>query len=484
MLLSRTKATEWAPQSDEDIQRVQKQIGRMLRRKYPTFPPKIIEDEIAPNAFSDGYVQYLEVISDDSCEEIENHEQFMVVVCYNLGERLIRSSVRLHKREEMLPLMDESTEDRAGIRSMESVMGDEIAAIEKSSPASQALKSEQRNALLTTVAALTPKQRDAFLRVVVHGEKQKDAAVQSRISLKVFEKRLRTAIAKVAFGVAQHRSDAMCGEYQGMVQNMADPHSPSKSEHDKLLRHLFACSACRDAVYDTPFAIDVGALLATGLFTTHVAPSVGERIASSPFIEGPAELINRITPGGGHGAEAAAGASGAGAGGVGGTALVVGGGKAVVALCAGAATTACVVGAATGVIPITAAKSDKSEAKPPAIERTAPAALLEANRGQSSLTQYRTAYHQDVVQKKAAKRAAARQEAKAQQVAQQQEEQLSYTSPTTSSAPTTQSATNTSSADSSFGIAPSSGGGSTSSAPPPAQVQTNQSSADASMGFP
>ena len=148
--------------------------------------------------------------------------------------------------------------------------------------------------MLEAIRALTPKQRKAFLDVHVGGTKLEVAAKNQGVSLRVFERCLDTATAKLAWRVTLTSSEAMCDSYQDMVLSLKTPMEPSKDEHKVLRQHVIGCQACRAAVYDAPMVIDVGALLATGAFTASAGPSLGDRLLSSPVIEGPMDLGRAI----------------------------------------------------------------------------------------------------------------------------------------------------------------------------------------------
>ena len=482
----------WIP-TPEAMDKAQNQIGRMVLKKFPWASITLVNEEIPAAAFSLGYAIYMEKIADDPKLRVEHPDRYVIEIGYFQGCKQIVSWARRNNREDLLAATSEPSEDGDRTsRSMESVMAT-VAEVEKSSPASKVIQNERRDAILGAIKALTPKQRKSVLDVHVNGVKHEAAAKSQGVSLRVFERCLDTATAKLAWRVSLTSSDAMCSTYQDLVLSLKKPMEPSKDEHKHLGQHVTACQECRHAVYDAPMVIDVGALLATGAFTAAAGPSVGDRVLSSPVVEGPMDLgraiVHKVTPGGGggsHAAEAAAGAGSAGGAGAGGAALFVGA-KAALVLCAGAAATVC-VGAATGVIPLTETNSDKDSKADAAVERAAAGTSVRAEPDDITVQQaerVKTAFRKARAKERRAERRVARKQAaeratSARASTAPEEQQLSYTSPTTTAEPTSQSAANQASADQSMGIpaapppAPA--------PPPPAQTQTNQSSANDSMG--
>lgn len=499
---------EWVPESPEQIKRLERDIAGLLRRKRPTFPPQILEQEIVSNAFSDAYATYLEVHADPEARRIDDPEGFIVGVGLEKGLKLMRSSVRRDKRFISTP--DTATledDNEAGARSASvkpslenAYLRHELAEMEKASPASRALRDDRRDALLTAISALTAKERDAFLRCVVNDQPKVEAAAEIGIAYNVLKRRIDKATGKVAWAISLKSSDLMCDSYKSITASFLDPERPSRAEENKIYRHVRNCKQCRDAVYDSPMVDALGPFFATGLFTTAAAPSLSERISSLPIIDTPVEIArsvwDRVSPGAAGGSEAAVGATGAGA--TGGTLLAIGGGK-VAALCAGTAATVCVAGIATGVLPQTIKNDPKDDKATAAItaRQQEPTyvdtrAVYEAQRVSIEQTiDSRQQARAERRQARAARKAAAEKAAASAGTTTDSgsstttETQASYSSPVSTS-PTTQTETNESSASQSFGV----GGGST--APPPssgststssAQSSTNQSSADASFGF-
>ncbi|MBN8867299.1 MAG: hypothetical protein J0H98_07080 [Solirubrobacterales bacterium] len=452
-------------------------------------------NEIVPDAFADSYAEYLALVADPEME-ITDHEGFLIALCVRRSIDQMRKSTLRRDRIELRP--ETSTNEDLDTRpdvSLEDALSRDHDLIEKWSPASQAVKRDQANVLFKTLREMPPGQRDAVKRVVLDGQKQVDAAAEIGIGIRPFEKRLKKGISQVAWALTQTSRGSMCGEYESLTATMKDPENPTRDQQNAVFKHVQSCSECQHSLHDSPFVIDLGALLATGAFTAHSGPTLSERLTSFPVIETPAEFVrnalDRVWPGS-HGAEAAVG--GGAAGGAGGTALALGGGKVLMALCAGAATTACVAGVATGVIPVTKSNADKASRNDAAAQtRTADVDPVEKYVDTRATYEMQRTAIENRIDRRAAKREARIQARKDAQAAATTStptsssptsdsgaDQASYTSPVTTN-PTTQAETNESSAAQSMGIP-------TAPAPTPAptssaQAKTNQSSADQSFGI-
>lgn len=483
MLTRRQNA--WIP-TPEEMGKAQNQIGRMMIQRFPWAIDPIRADDMREAAFAEGYIVYARKFEANP-REIGDAYAFVIESGYRRGCKLLTKWARQNDKERLFAPTVHRDNGKNTSPSMESALSSQLGEIEKSNPASKAIRKERGAAIMEAIQALSPKQRKAVLDVHIAGMKMQAAANDQGVSLRVFERCLDTATAKLAWRVSLTSSDAMCSTYRDIVLTLKTPMEPSKNERKHLCQHVASCQECRHAVYDSPMVIDVGLLLATGAFTASAGASFGDRLSSSPVVEvlldAARGLGHRVTPGGGgggHAAEAGAGATGAGAVGAGGTVLVFGGGKALVALCAGAATTACVLGAATGIIPITQAKNDKDgDQDQVAIERLAsPSSLAPLGTGQAAGSQQiKTESRRAAVRKREAEKKAAAAKAEAAE-----NSQPTYTAPTTAPEPTTQSATNQSSAVQSMGIPTAPAPAAEPPPEPSAQTQTNQSSADASLG--
>ncbi len=497
--MSVTATETWVPSSQQELEGFQRKIVQHLMSRNPGLPRKVLVDEIVPDAFADGYAKYLELAADPTLD-VTDPEGYLTTVCVNQAQNLLRSYQRQGRRFEIRPGTTEKTEEgefKAG-PSLEAAAAADLDLTEKFATASEAIRNDRKNALLTTMAKLPDGQREAFLLHVVDGKSVPKAAEEAGIGVRPFEKRLRKAISQVAWAVAQTSGESLCPDCQAIRQEHKDPDNPTRDEQLQIVRHIQACSNCRTAMYESPFAIDLGALLATGAFTAHAGPTLGERITSLPVVEMPTEMArsvwDKVWPGTTHGTEAAVG--GTAAAGTGGTILAVGGGKAILTLCAGVATTACVAGVATGVIPVTKSDADKNPA-----ERAQPTPATSQSTFVDSRAEYEStrAAIEQTIDRRAAKREAkqkAKAAAKAAAAAAAAEEttvassgsesdQASYSSPVTTT-PTTQAETNSSAASSSFGVGgggSTSSGSSSSSSSSSGQTQTNQQSANDSFGI-
>jgi|GEM_PF-4966971 len=497
-------AEAWVPATNEELRAFQRKLTGHLVRRRPNFPRAILDSEIVPDAWAVGYAEYLEMVADPEIEEIKDPEALLLSICVNEGEHLIRSSTRRDARFEIKPTsMVDTDSELVGGQTIEDFAAKDQAIIEKYSPVAAAVKNDQRNVMLSAMAELPPGQLEAFRRVILLDQSQVDAAREIGIGIRPFEKRLKKAVSQVAWALTQTSDHSLCDKFNEITADMPDPSNPNRAQQTEILKHVQSCSDCKKAIFESPFGLDgLGVMLTTGAFGTTQAPSIGERISSLPIVEGPVDAAksawDKIWPGS-HGAEAAIG-GGTAAGGAGGTALAIGGGKALVTLCAGVATTACVAGVATGVIPITQSNAEKNR------NDNKPAATKTADQGNTvAVTDSRANYEttrakiESTIQKRQARRAKAKAQAVAERkaaaaaaaAAKKDTDQVSYTSPATSS-PTTQAETNASAMAASTGIptAPSGGGGSSSSSSggssggsSSAQTQTNQQAANDSFGF-
>ncbi len=493
----------WVPETNEQLLAFQRKLTRHLIRRRPGFPRAILDNEIVPDAWAVGYAEYLEMTMDPEIEEIRDPEALLLSICVNEGEHLIRSSVRRDARFQVKATSgtDSSDSDVIADQTIEDLAARDQATIEKHSPLAAAVKNDQRNVMLGAMAELPAGQLDAFRRVILLDQSQVDAARELGVGIRPFEKRLKKAVSQVAWAITQTSDHALCDEFNAIAAAMPDPSNPNRAQQTTILKHIQSCPNCKSAIFESPFGIDgLGLLFATGAFGSSQVPSIGERISSLPIVDVPIDTVRnvweKVWPGS-HGAEAAIG-GGTAAGGAGGTALAVGGGKALITLCAGVATTACVAGVATGVIPIAKSNADKDGAsakqattktvEPSQVASTDSRAVYEVNRSRIEAK----------IQKRADRRQA-RKEARQQKAAQEKlassggsttssPDQVSYTSPATST-PTTQAETNESAMAASTGIptssstSSSSSSGSSSSGTSSAQTQTNQSSANDSFGF-
>ena len=488
-------AEPWIPADQRELDDFQGRVAGHLMKRAPGMKRDTLINEIVPDAFADSYAEYLELVADPDME-ISDDQAFLISLCVRRSIDQLRKSTLRRERIELRPETSPNEElDTRPDASIEDALSRDLDLIEKYAPASQAVKREQADVLFTTLKKMPAGQRDAVKRVVFDGQTQPEAAAEIGIGIRPFEKRLKKGLSQVAWAITQTSKGAMCSEYDAMAAAMKDPENPTRDQQHAVFKHVQACPTCQHSLHDSPFAIDIGAMLATGAFTAHAGPTLGERIVSLPIIETPVEIARsvweRIWPGS-HGAEAAVG--GGAAAGTGGTVLAVGGSKAVLALCAGAATTTCLAGVATGVIPITKSSADKDTKDQAAQSRTADADIPFVDTRAQYETQRTTI--ENTIERRAEKRQArvqARKEARQAAAAaaagtptssgsgtDSATDQASYTSPVTSN-PTTQAETNESAAAQSMGIP---------TAPPPAppppssaQTQTNQSSANDSFGF-
>ena len=500
-------AETWVPATQDALEAFQKRVIGHILRERPNYPLRPLKEEIVPNAFADAYAFYLEQEADESIV-ISDAEGYLLAVCVNKALNEMRGTARRDARIEVRPASAPDS-DEANTRpdvSIEDAASKDASLIEKYSPVSQAIRNDQKNVLLSTLASLPEGQREAFRRCILQKQPQTEAAKEIGIGIRPLEKRLLKAVSQVAWHITQTSRESMCDEYTTMTVAMSDPENPNRAEQAQIFKHVQSCSACKYAVYDSPFAFDMGALLATGGLTSHWSPSIGERIGSFPIVEVPTEMVRsvweKVWPGS-HGAEAAVGGgTAAGGAGAGGTVLAVGGGKAILTLCAGVATTACVAGVATGVIPVTKSAADKDADANVATERTAAANAPSFVDTRANYETHRAEIEQ-TIDRRAGRRAAKRQariEARKAAAAaasgestptssdtstgsSSESSQASYSSPVTTT-PTTQTETNESSASSSMGISTSSAPAtSSSSSSSSAQAQTNQSSANDSFGI-